>query len=210
MSSISASLCLFSAALCNVAVLDQHFEQQSNHNHPQNQQYNGQGVVDQASNLFGNFANAGLGALGVNQGNRPQNQGHGQGGHGQGQGHGGHNRGPPHQSPCPKKFQYVTNGKEWKGIIRIKNVDINRDTHLDVDFILPSGLQRRVRRDFFVAHFNKNSFTELSRQNRTCQSRGVGVWRYLEWIAATVWSELSISKPCPQTGCDIQKQERNM
>lgn len=134
MSSLSASLCLFSAALCNVAVLDQKlFEQGGNQQQQQQQQGYGNGqLINQASNLFGNFANqAGFGGLN-GAANRPQGQG------GQGQ------KRSPHQSPCGKKFQYVTDGREWKGILRIKNIDINRDTLIEVDVVLPQQGNRRV------------------------------------------------------------------
>lgn len=130
MSSLSASLCLFSAALCNVAVLDQKlFEQGGNQ---QQQGYGNGQLINTATNLFGSFANqAGFGGL-TGTANRPQGQG------GQGQ------KRPPHQSPCGKKFQYVTDGREWKGILRLKNVDINRDTLLEVDVVLPQQGNRRV------------------------------------------------------------------
>lgn len=126
MSSLSATVCLYTAALCNVAVLDQSLfgPQQGG----QQQQYNGQNLLGTATNLF----NVGLGAL-TGTGGRPQGQG---------------NNRPrsPHQSPCPGKFQYVTNGREWKGIIKLKNVNPNADTRLEVEFLLPQGLQRRVRK----------------------------------------------------------------
>lgn len=96
MSSLSASLCLFSAALCNVAVLDQNlFDQQNSQ-----QQYGNGALLNQASNFLGSF---GLGGL--------------NGGQVQGQ----NRQRPPHQSPCGKKFQYVTDGRQWKGIIKLKN-----------------------------------------------------------------------------------------
>lgn len=129
MSSLSASLCLFSAALCNVAVLDQKlFEQPQNQQH--NQQIGGGSLLNQASNLFGSFT--GLGGLTGGGAN-----------HGQGQNQGQKQK-TPHQSPCSKKFQYVTNGREWKGIIKLKNIDINENTLLEADFILPTAVQRRV------------------------------------------------------------------
>lgn len=126
MSSLSASLCLFSAALCNVAVLDQKlFEQQGN----QQQQIGNGALINTATNLFGSFANqAGFGGLTGNKPSQGQRQPR-----------------PPHQSPCGKKFQYVTDGREWKGIIKLKNVDIDRDTLLEIDLVVPQGSQRRVR-----------------------------------------------------------------
>lgn len=163
MSSLSASLCLFSAALCNVAVLDQKlFEQQGNQNQ---QQVVGNGaLINQATNLFGNFANQGLGVL---TGNR-QGQGNGQRqGQGQGQGNGqGQKPKAPHQSPCRNKFQYVTDGREWKGIIRLKNVDINRDTLLEVDFVLPQGAYKRVSQtNFCIQVFTQLYFVSQNNQN---------------------------------------------
>lgn len=125
MSSLSASLCLFSAALCNVAVLDQKlFEQPQN----QNQQIGGGALLNQAGNLLGSFT--GLG--GLTGGGANPNRGQGQ------------KQKTPHQSPCGKKFQYVTNGREWKGIIKLKNIDVDEDTLLEADFVLPQGTQRRV------------------------------------------------------------------
>lgn len=132
MSSLSASLCLFSAALCNVAVLDQKlFDQQGNQ--PQQQQGLGNGaLINTATNLFGTFANQAIvGFTGNNQNNANKN----------GQ---GHKPRPPHQSPCPKKFQYVTDGREWKGIIKLNNVDLNHDLKLEVEFVLPQAANRRV------------------------------------------------------------------
>lgn len=127
MSSLSASLCLFSAALCNVAVLDQSLFPQGNQPQQQQQQLGGQNLFGTATNIF----NAGLGAL-TGGGGRP-NQGQ------------GNKPRPPHQSPCPGKFQYVSNGREWKGIVRLKNINPSQDTKLEAEFVLPAGLQRRVR-----------------------------------------------------------------
>lgn len=129
MSSLSASLCLFSAALCNVAVLDQKvFEQTEVHQggYQSPQASNQQGLLGAATNFLG-----GLGLGGSNYNNA----------YGQGQ---NQKQRTPHQSPCANKFQYVTNGKEWKGIIKLKNADINRDITVEAEFILPAGSQRRV------------------------------------------------------------------
>lgn len=134
-SPLSASLCLFSAALCNVAVLDQNlFEQGSQ---PVNHQPQGQigsgALINTATNLFNQFA-GGLGGYNNNNNyNRPAQ---------------GQRPRTPHQSPCPKKFQYVTDGREWKGIIRLKNVDVNHDTLLEADFLFPAhGGGRRVSKN---------------------------------------------------------------
>lgn len=156
MSSLSASLCLFSAALCNVAVLDQKLFEgnaQDQQAGQQQQQIGNGALINSAANLFGSF----VGGLAGN-GNVANRQGQGQGhGHGNGNGHGhnghkqGHGQGnnngqrPPHQSPCPNKFQYVTDGRhQWKGIIRLKNIDVNKHTRLEAEFVLPHGMQRRV------------------------------------------------------------------
>lgn len=137
MSSLSASLCLFSAALCNVAVLDQNlFEGGNQQAQPQQQPGYGSGqLINQAANIFGSFANQA--GFGNQQGNK---QGQGQG---QGQGNNKNPR-PPHQSPCGKKFQYVTDGRQWKGILRLKNVDVNHDTTLEVELVVPQQGNRRV------------------------------------------------------------------
>lgn len=127
MSSLSASLCLFSAALCNVAILDQKLFDQPQ-NQQQNQQLGSGSLVNQATNLFGSFT--GLGGL-TGAGTNP-NKGQGQ------------KQKSPHQSPCAKKFQYVTNGREWKGIIKLKNIDVDEDTLLEADFVLPQGFSRKV------------------------------------------------------------------
>lgn len=136
MSSLSASLCLFSAALCNVGVLDQHiFEQGSQpvHNQQQGQLGNG-ALINTATNLFNQFA-GGLGGYNNNNNNNNYQNRPAQ----------GQKPRTPHQSPCPKKFQYVTDGREWKGIIRLKNVDVNHDTLLEADFLVPGhGGGRRV------------------------------------------------------------------
>lgn len=141
MSSLSASLCLFSAALCNVAVLDQKlFEQpevQQGTIHNQ-QAANQQGLLGAATNLLGGLT-AGLGGLsGTTNNNQAQ----------------GHPPRTPHQSPCGKKFQYITNGKVWKGVIKLKNVDVNHATNLEAEFIIPQQTQRRVCLNYFESLSN--------------------------------------------------------
>lgn len=124
----SVALCLFSVALCNVGVLEQSlFDQQ--HVAPQNQQHQQQ--QQQQGGFYGqatNFANQGLGLFGVNvnQNQNPNRQQQGQ-----------KPKHPP--NPCGKKFQYVTDGNMWKGVIRIKNIDLTRDFQLEVDFAIPNG-----------------------------------------------------------------------
>lgn len=132
MSSVAASLCLFSAALCNVKMLDQKLFE------PQGMQQQGgesQTIINQATNLFGNIANQGLGLLTGNRQRQGQNQGQPQ----------NQKQRVPHQSPCPGKFQYVTDGREWKGIIRMKNIDLNHDTTIFADFVLPQEAYIRVK-----------------------------------------------------------------
>lgn len=113
----SVTLCLFSVALCNVGNVDQYlFGQQQ-----PNQQNQNLGFGGQATNIFNGFANAaGLGQFTQQnpQGGRPK---------------------PPYPSPCRQRFQYVTDGREWKGIIRFKNMDLTRDNVIAADFILPQG-----------------------------------------------------------------------
>lgn len=111
----SQFLCIFSVALCNVGNLDQ-----SLFNQPQSQQQN-LGNYNQATNIFNGFVNqASLGSINIQQGQRPQQ------------------RAP--QSPCGKKFQYVNNGQgQWKGVIKIKNIDLSNDLLIEADFGLPQG-----------------------------------------------------------------------
>lgn len=118
----SAALCLFSVALCNVGTLDQNlFGVQQPQNQQQNYGFNGQNIF----NAFGGGGN------GFNQQyNNPQQQ----------QGNRNKPR-PPHQTPCPARFKYVTDGNEWKGIIRFGNFDLTRDNLIEADFALP---QRNV------------------------------------------------------------------
>lgn len=115
----SMTLCLFSVALCNIGSVDQQiFNQQPQ----QNQQQGGFG-----QNVYNGFANA----AGLPQFNQNQNQ--------------NANRNKPkqpHASPCKMKFQYVTDGREWKGIIKLKNIDLSHDTLVEADFSLP--FQRNV------------------------------------------------------------------
>lgn len=47
-------------------------------------------------------------------------------------------------SPCGKKFQYLTDGREWQGSIKLKNVEIEGDTLVEADFVLPRGLNQQV------------------------------------------------------------------
>lgn len=110
----SATLCLFSAALCNIATLDQSLFNQAGNNQPQQNQ----NLFGQATNVFNGFVNTGLGYLGGQQQQQQQQQG---------QRH-------RMQSPCPKKFQYATDGREWKGVIKIANVDLSRDLVIEADF----------------------------------------------------------------------------
>ena len=109
----SAAICLFSVALCNIGTLDQSLFNQAGNNQQQPQQ--NPNLFGQATNVFNGFVNTGLGYLG---GQQQQQQGH------------RHRM----QSPCGKKFQYVTDGREWKGIIKIANVDLSRNLVIEADF----------------------------------------------------------------------------
>lgn len=143
MSSLSApSLCLFSAALCNIQILDQKLFDQAANQVGGNQQFNNQqgtgALINQATNLFNAFTG------GFGGGNNNQNNNRPAQGQGQGQGQGQKPR-SPHQSPCPNRFQYVTDGREWKGIMKLKNIDLNVDTLLEADFLIPTRAYQRVR-----------------------------------------------------------------
>lgn len=135
MSSAAQTLCLFSVALCNIGSLDQNlFNQQ-----PQ-QQNNGFGGQNGNNNQFnGN---------GYNQFNQQQpNQ---------------NKPRPPHQTPCPARFRYVTDGNEWKGIIKIFNFDLTRDNVIEADFALP---QRNVSL-MSSSKMNKKIFKNLSLESK--------------------------------------------
>lgn len=112
----SITLCLFSVALCNVGNLDQHlFSQQAAAPQQQYGQQQQQGLFGQATNLFNGFVNQGLGGYNFNN---PQQQ-------------------TRPQSPCMKKFRYVTDGRQWKGVIKIANIDLSNDLVIEADFALP-------------------------------------------------------------------------
>lgn len=92
-------------------------------------------VLGAATNVFGSFVNyASLGTVNVNK--SPTT---------------------PHQSPCPKKFQYVSNGRKWRGVIRLKNPDITKDISLHAHFVLPRGVQF-VSLFAEIMHVKKNYF----------------------------------------------------
>jgi DnaJ-class molecular chaperone len=116
-------------ALCNVGSLNQYLFEQ-----PQQQGGGGGGAVQQGGNLFGQAQNVFNGFVN-NAGFGNYNQ--------QNNNNNNNNRRPrpPHASPCPKKFQYASNGKEWKGVIRLNNVDLSRDLLIEADFAVP---QRNV------------------------------------------------------------------
>lgn len=118
----SAALCLFSVALCNVGTLDQNlFGGQQPQNQQPNYGFNGQNIFNPFGGGGGGF-NQQYNDQQYQQGNRNKPR-------------------PPHQSPCPARFRYVTDGNEWKGIIRFGNFDLTRDNVIEVDFALP---QRNV------------------------------------------------------------------
>ncbi|XP_070492215.1 serine protease gd-like [Chironomus tepperi] len=115
----SAAICLFSVALCNIGTLDQSLFNQAGNNQQQQQQ--NPNLFGQATNVFNGFVNTGLGYLGGQQQQQGQRQ--------------------RLQSPCGKKFQYVTDGREWKGLIKIGNADLSRDLVIEADFVLPQNQQ---------------------------------------------------------------------
>lgn len=66
---------------------------------------------------------------------------------GSGEGHKNPNKqthGAPHPATCGKKFQYVSDGRGWQGTMKLKNININHDNYLEVDFHLPQGLHQDV------------------------------------------------------------------
>lgn len=115
----SVTLCLFSVALCNIGTLDQTlFANQQQTPQPQQQS---PGLFGQATNLFNGFVNqASLGTVNLNQqqgqvgGRRPQ-------------------------SPCGRRFQYVTDGRQWKGVLKIPNINLARGLVIEADFALVQG-----------------------------------------------------------------------
>lgn len=119
-------LCLFIVVLCNIGGVF-------------NQQQLG-GFGEQAQNIYNGFVNAaGLGQFNQNQAqnqnhNQNQNQNHN---HNQNQNGNRHKPKPPHASPCKMKFEYVTDGRGWKGVIKLKNIDLSHDTLVEADFLLP-------------------------------------------------------------------------
>lgn len=120
--SSTATICLFSVALCNIGLVDQNlFGQQQQQNGVQQQQ--GGGLFNQATNVFNGFANAaGLGN--VNYQNNNQNQ----------------QANRQRQSPCPKKFTYASDGNgKWKGVIKLTKVNPQQDLQLDADFAIVQG-----------------------------------------------------------------------
>lgn len=66
---------------------------------------------------------------------------------GSGEGHknpNNHGHPAPHPATCGKKFQYVFDGRGWQGTMKLKNININHDNYLEVDFHLPHGLPQNV------------------------------------------------------------------
>jgi hypothetical protein len=125
--SSTATLCLFSVALCNVGLVDQNLFNNQQQQAPQQQGVGGGGYLNQAANIFGGFVNAaGLGNVNFNQNNQQQQQQQQQG-----------QRRP--QSPCPKKFTFATDGRDWKGVIKLTKVNLAQDLYLDVDYAITQG-----------------------------------------------------------------------
>lgn len=129
MSSAVSSLCLFTAALCNVGNLDQNVFGSANTQDLGNQ------FVNLGTNLFNQGAQS-LGIGGISLSNNNKNQ----------------NKKPkaPHDSPCPGRFRYVTNNQQWKGLLKFPNINPDKETNIHVDFILPRSVNQQVKRDSYV------------------------------------------------------------
>lgn len=132
MSSTVSTLCLFSAALCNIGSLDDSVF--GNQQAPQQQ------ATDQLVNLGTNLFNQGLAGFGLGQlqvnrqpaaGSQQQQN----------------NKKPkqPHESPCPGKFRYVSNNnQQWKGVAKFPNINPDKETNLHIDFVLPRNVGQQV------------------------------------------------------------------
>lgn len=132
----SAAICLFSVALCNIGTLDQNLFSQAGNNQQQPQQNSN--LFGQGANVFNGFLNTGLGYLGGQQQQQQQQQGH------------RHRM----QSPCGKKFQYVTDGREWKGLIKIANADLSRNLVIEADFAIVQVRNVKSLQDKRSIHLN--------------------------------------------------------
>lgn len=76
------------------------------------------------------------------------------------------NSGAPHPTNCGKKFQYVADATGWHGTIKIKNININFDNYVEVDFQLPPGLHQNVSSVFSFKHATFCLFHLQSYQGR--------------------------------------------
>jgi hypothetical protein len=131
MSSAVSTLCLFTAALCNVGNLDQNV-----FGSPETQENLNQ-FVNAGSNLFNQGAQSlGLGGISLNFGgnnvNNNKNKNKNQ------------KIKPPHDSPCPGKFRYVSNNQQWKGLLKFPNINPDGVTNVHADFILPRNVNQEV------------------------------------------------------------------
>jgi hypothetical protein len=139
MSSAVSTLCLFTAALCNVGNLDQNVfgspETQDNVNQ----------LVNAGTNLFNQGAQSlGLGGISLFGGNTNQNKNKNK----------NQNKlKPPHESPCPGKFRYVSNNQQWKGLLKFPNINPDAATNIHVDFILPQNVNQEVTFALFETCF---------------------------------------------------------
>lgn len=123
----SAALCLFGVTLCNVGSLDQNlFGDQQAQNQQPSFGFNGQNFFNAFTGLNQQFNSP------VQQQSQQQQQ--------QLNGRNG-NRRPPHQTPCPGRFRYVTDGKEWIGVMKFPSFDLSKENIIEADFVLP---QRNV------------------------------------------------------------------
>lgn len=107
-------------------------------------------IQDQFQELTGSFGGITQGSKRDIRQNKRNNHGFGEHQHGLGErraGKGGkanHNNAGSSNSLCGMRFQYVTDGREWLGTIRLRNVDVHRETLIEANFALPQGLNRRV------------------------------------------------------------------
>lgn len=132
MSTVS-TLCLFSAALCNIGSLDEGvFGNQATQ----------QQSTDQLANIGTNLFNQGLAGFGLGgfQVNRQPAAG------GQQQQSPQNNKKPkqPYELPCPGKFRYVSNNQQWKGVVKFPNINPDKESNLHVDFVLPRNVAQQV------------------------------------------------------------------
>lgn len=75
--------------------------------------------------------------------------------------------GAPHQSPCEQLFRYVSDGRQWKGVMELYDSNPNSEILVETQFSLPPGTPKNVsfalssewkssNQSFLAAHW-KNS-----------------------------------------------------